>query len=95
MLEIDFDRVKTHPADVEFYADAEAPVKIPPYLTVQCLNEERCQDCPEDGDRQRGLIAWIAVRNDAETPTHWVVLCDEHFEKTKRKRPLVYRYAFT
>ena len=52
--------------------------------------------CPRipilDGLARRGLIAWLAVRDNAETPTHWVILCDEHFEKTKRKRrkPLIF-----
>lgn len=90
MLEIDFTKVTTHPADVPSYADAEAPVKIPPYLAVRCLNEESCRDCLDKGAKRRGLIAWIAVRNDPETPTHWVVLCEAHFEKTKRKKPLVF-----
>lgn len=90
MLEIDFDRVATKPADVPFYAKAEAPVRIPPYLAVRCLNEARCQDCPEDAEEQRGLIGWWAVRDDDRTPTYWVTLCDEHLEKTKRKKPCIF-----
>jgi hypothetical protein len=90
MLEIDFDQVNTQPADVPFYAGIEADVKIPPYLAVRCLNEGRCMDCHEAADKQRGLMAWLALRDDARTPTHWVVLCDEHFEKTNRRKPMIF-----
>ena len=90
MLEIDFDQVKAEPADVDFYAQRPAPVKIPPYLAVRCLNAEKCQDCADDAPERLGLIAWVAVRQDNRSPTHWVVLCDEHFERTTRKKPLIF-----
>jgi hypothetical protein len=88
MLEIDFDKVKTDPADEPFYADSDAPVRIPLNMAVRCLNEAQCQD-GEEADKRGGLTAWLASRNDVRTPTHWIVLCDDHFEKTKRAKPLI------
>lgn len=89
MLEIDFSQVKTQPADVPFYADDEAAVRIPLYLAVRCLDEQTCQDC-RGADKQRGLIAWIAERADPDKPTHWVTLCEEHFATTTRKKPTIF-----
>jgi hypothetical protein len=33
---------------------------------------------------------WVQDAANDRTPTHWVVLCDEHFEHTSRKEPLVF-----
>lgn len=89
MLEVDFDRVVTAPADVPFYEGDEAPVRIPPGLAVRCLSEAACVDCA-DQVRRRGLIAWIALRENPDSPTQWITLCDEHYDRTKRPKPLIF-----
>lgn len=87
MLEIDFDRVSVGVAEVPFYENDDRPVRIPPYLAVRTLSPETCADCPSDVGPRRGLISWLALRDNERTPTHWVTLCDEHLEKTTRRKP--------
>lgn len=90
MLEIDSDKVRVGVADVPFYDNDQRPVRVPPYLAVRELSPRRCSDCPPEAEKRSGLISWLALRNDKRTPTQWVTLCDEHFEKTARKKPLIF-----
>lgn len=89
MLEIDFDKVNVGVADVQFYEDDDRPVRIPPYMAVRALNPATCVDCPSETKQRTGLIAWLALRNDERTPTHWITLCEEHLDKTSRRKPVV------
>lgn len=90
MLEIESDKVKVGVADVQFYDNDGCFVRVPPYLAVRELSPRRCSDCPPEADKQSGLISWLALRDDERTPTHWITLCDDHFEKTSRKRPEIF-----
>jgi hypothetical protein len=87
IIEINFDQVRTDPADEPRYEGSDAPVRIPANVAVRCLNEAKCRDCGAAAEKQPGLIAWLAPRNDPQSPTHWIILCDDHFQKTSRDKP--------
>ena len=86
LIEIDFDRVNPDPIH-PFYGARGEPVRVPLYAPVIALSPHRCTDCGNDSEPQRGLIAWLALRDNPQTPTQWITLCEEHFEKTSRKKP--------
>lgn len=89
MIEIDFDRVDVRPAEVEFYKNDDRPVGLPPMVAVRCLNPEMCRECKRECKTEKvpGLIAWLTLRDNPQSPTEWIVLCDEHLAATKRPLP--------
>ena len=86
LIQIDFERLNPDPIH-PFYETGDAPVRVPLGTAVIALSAHRCTDCRKESEPRRGLIAWLAKRDDSRTPTQWITLCDEHFATTSRKKP--------
>lgn len=76
-------QVRYHP-DHAYYDSQPADIRFPMYQAIWSVSEQICQDCHTRG---AGYLSWIAEREDPDTPTYWISLCDECVAKTNRTLP--------